>query len=122
MLEEKANQVELAKQGKSTSEIGMILRDQFAVPDVKLATGKSVSKILEANNMKSEIPEDLRNLISTALQLRKHIEANNKDLKSKRNLQLTESKIRRLTNYYHKQNRIPDDWKYSLEQAKIMFE
>ena len=114
--------IELAKQGKSTSEIGMILRDQFAVPDVKLATGKSISKILEANNMKSEIPEDLRNLISTALQLRKHIEANTKDLKSKRNLQLTESKIRRLTKYYHRQNRIPENWKYSLEQAKIMFE
>ena len=114
--------IELAKQGKSTSEIGMILRDQFAVPDVRLATGKSISKILEVNNMKSEIPEDLRNLISTALQLRKHIETNNKDLKSKRNLQLTESKIRRLTKYYHKQKKLPDDWKYSLEKAKIMFE
>ena len=114
--------IELAKQGNSTSEIGMILRDQFAVPDVRLATGKSVSKILEVNNMKSEIPEDLRNLISTALQLRKHIETNTKDLKSKRNLQLTESKIRRLTKYYHREKRLPEDWKYSLEQAKIMFE
>ena len=81
--------IELAKQGKSTSEIGMILRDQFAVPDVKLATGKSISKILEANNIKPEIPEDLRNLIKTALQLKKHIEEHNKDLKNKRNLQQT---------------------------------
>lgn len=114
--------IELSKQGKNTSEIGIILRDQFAVPDVKLATGKSISKILESNNIKPEIPEDLRNLIGTALQLKKHIDTNKKDLKNVRNLQLTESKIRRLTNYYHSQNRLPKDWKYSLEQAKLMFE
>lgn len=114
--------IELSKQGKNTSEIGIILRDQFAVPDVKLATGKSISKILESNNIKPEIPEDLRNLIGTALQLKKHLDINRKDLKNKRNLHLTESKIRRLTQYYHEQNRLPKGWKYSLEQAKLMFE
>ena len=114
--------IELAKTGKSTSEIGLILRDQFAVPDVKLATGKKISKILEGNNIKPEIPEDLRNLIRIALQLKKHLEVHKKDLKNKRNLHLTESKIRRLTKYYHDQNRLPKEWKYSVEQAKLMFE
>jgi len=114
--------LELAKTGKSTSEIGMVLRDQYAVPDVKLATGKSISKILEANNIKPELPEDLRNLIQTALSLRKHLDVNKKDLKNKRNLQLTESKIRRLTKYYKDNNVIPQDWKYNLNQAKLMFE
>ena len=114
--------IELAKTGKSTGEIGLILRDQYAVPDVKLATGKKISKILEGNNIKSDIPEDLRNLIRTSLQLKKHLEIHKKDLKNKRNLQLTESKIRRLTKYYHSQNRLPKDWKYSPEQAKLMFE
>ncbi len=114
--------IELAKQGKTTSEIGLILRDQYAVPDVKTSTGKKISKILESNNIKPEIPEDMRNLIGTALQLRKHLEVNKKDLKNKRNLQLTESKIRRLTKYYHSQSRLPDGWKYRPEQAKLMFE
>ena len=114
--------LELAKSGKSKGEIGLILRDQYAVPDVKLATGKSILKILEANNMKTEIPEELRNLIGTALQLRKHLEGHHKDLKNKRNLHLTESKIRRLTKYYHTKSRLPDGWKYSPEQAKLMFE
>lgn len=114
--------IELAKQGKTTSEIGLILRDQYAVPDVKTSTGKKISQILENNNIKPEIPEDLRNLIGTALQLKKHLEVNKKDLKNKRNLQLTESKIRRLTKYYHSQKRLPDGWKYSPEQAKLMFE
>ncbi len=114
--------LDLAKAGKSSSEIGMILRDQYAVPDVKIATGKKLSHILEENNFKPDIPEDLRNLIGTALQLKKHIETHKKDLKNKRNLQLTESKIRRLAKYYHTQNRLPTGWKYTLEQAKLMFE
>jgi len=114
--------LDLAKAGKATSEIGMILRDQYAVPDVKLATGKSITKILENNKIKSEIPEDLRNLIQTALTIKKHIDTNKKDLKNKRNLQLTESKIRRLVKYYKENNVIPENWKYELDQAKLMFE
>lgn len=114
--------LDLAKQGKSVSEIGMIIRDQYAVPDVKIATGKSISKILEANNLKSEIPEDLKNLISRALQIKKHLDTNKKDVRNKRNLQLTESKIRRLVKYYKENNVLPKDWKYNLKQAKLMFE
>jgi small subunit ribosomal protein S15 len=118
----KSRMIELAKTGKSTSEIGLVLRDQYAVPDIKIATGKKVSKILEENNIRSEIPEDLRNLIKTALRLKKHLEVQKKDLKNKRNLQLTESKITRLTKYYHANNKLPKGWKYSPEQAKIIFE
>lgn len=118
----KSRTIELAKAEKSTSEIGLILRDQYAVPDIKIATGKKVSKILEENNIRSEIPEDLRNLIKTALRLKKHLEVQKKDLKNKRNLQLTESKIKRLTKYYHANNRLPKGWKYSPEQAKLIFE
>ena len=114
--------IELAKAGKTTSEIGSVLRDQYAVPDVKLATGKKISKILEANNIKPEMPEDMRNLIGTALNLRKHLETNKKDLHNKRSLHLTESKIRRLAKYYQNEERIPKDWKYSPKQAKLMFE
>jgi len=114
--------IDLAKAEKSTSEIGLILRDQYAVPDIKVSTGKRVSRILEENNIKSEIPEDLKNLIGTALQLKKHLDVHKKDLKNKRNLHLTESKIRRLTKYYHAKNRLPKGWKYSLAKAKLMFD
>ena len=114
--------IDLAKTGKSTSEIGTVLRDQYAVPDVKIATGKKITRILENNDIKSELPEDLINLIRTALTLRKHLETNKKDLKNKRNLQLTESKIRRITKYYHSEERLPAGWKYSPKQAKLMFD
>ena len=43
--ETEARILELAKTGKSTSEIGTILRDQYAVPDIKIATGKKVTKM-----------------------------------------------------------------------------
>ena len=114
--------IELAKTGKTTSEIGMVLRDQYAVPDTKIATGTQISQILEKNNIRSDIPEDLRSLIRTALQLNKHLEEHTKDLQGRRNLQLVESKIWRLTKYYQQTHRLPTDWKYSLEQAKLMFE
>ena len=73
--------LELAKSEKSTSEIGMILRDQYAVPDVKIATGKTVSQILAQNKIVPELPEDLQSLIKTALKLKKHIDHHKKDLK-----------------------------------------
>jgi len=114
--------LELAKDGKSTSEIGIVLRDQYAVPDVKVATGKKISRILEENKVHSEIPEDLKNLISKALQIKEHIDINKKDLSNKRNLHLTESKIRRLVKYYKSTNKLAKDWKYNLKQAKLMFE
>jgi len=102
--------IELAKNGHSTSEIGMILRDQYAVPDIQLATGKKITKILEKNQLKQEMPEDIINLIHTALTLRKHMETHKKDLSNKRSLHLTESKIRRLTKYYHTTKVLPEDW------------
>lgn len=114
--------IELAKAGKSTSEIGMILRDQYAVPDVKIATGKRISQILSENNLLPEIPEDLRNLIREALKIRDHLEVHRKDFSNKRSLQLTESKIRRLTKYYRFTGRLPENWKYSPQQARLMFE
>jgi small subunit ribosomal protein S15 len=114
--------IELAKAGNSTSRIGMVLRDQYAVPDIKLSTGKKVSRILNENKLSTEFPENLRDLISTALNLRKHLNVHKKDIKNKRNLQLTESKIRRLTKYYHSKNMLPTGWKYTPGQAKLMFE
>ena len=114
--------IDLAKADKSISEIGIRLRDQYAVPDVKIATGKKISRILEDNKFHSEIPEDLKNLIRRALQIREHLETHRKDITNKRNLQLTESKIRRLVKYYRSNEKIPQDWKYDPKQAKIMFE
>ncbi|WNY25621.1 30S ribosomal protein S15 [Methanolapillus millepedarum] len=112
--------LDLWKQGVSTSEIGMVLRDQYGVGDVKLLTGKKITQILKDNQVNPHIPEDLTNLIIKALGLRKHLSANKKDLHNKRSLQLTESKIRRLVKYYHSTKVLPMDWVYKPETAEVM--
>lgn len=103
--------IQFANKDMKSSEIGIILRDTYAVPNIKKLTGKSIGKILEEAKISQTIPEDLGNLVEKALKLRKHLELNKKDLHNKRGLQLIESKIRRLSGYYKKTNKIPKNWK-----------
>lgn len=112
--------VKLAKKGESPSKIGMILRDQYGVPLVKTVANKKITKILEKNGIKPEIPEDLMNLLRKAVNLDKHKATNHKDMGSKRGLQLIEAKIRRIAKYYKRTGRLPEDWKYNLEQARLI--
>ncbi|MEF8800062.1 MAG: 30S ribosomal protein S15 [Halolamina sp.] len=113
--------VELAEQGHDPSQIGLKLRDEGVkgtpIPDVKLATGKKVTEILEENGAESELPEDLRNLMERAVGLRKHMERNPQDAQNKRALQNTEAKIRRLVNYYQG-DKLDADFEYDYETAE----
>ena len=112
--------VDLKKEGYSSSKIGLVLRDQYGVPDVKMVMGKRIDQIIKDNGLQSEIPEDLRNLMMKALGLRKHIVENRNDLHNKRQLQLTESKVRRLVKYYVSSGRLPKGWSYKPETAEIL--
>ncbi|ERJ07154.1 30S ribosomal protein S15-S13e [Halorhabdus tiamatea SARL4B] len=117
--------VELAEQGHSPSEIGVKLRDEGVqgtpVPDVSLATGKKVTEILEDNDADPEIPEDLRNLMERAVRLREHMNDNPGDAQNKRALQNTESKIRRLVDYY-RGDKLEEDFTYSYDVAVSLLE
>ncbi|HIH44864.1 MAG TPA: 30S ribosomal protein S15 [Candidatus Methanoperedenaceae archaeon] len=112
--------VELSEQGKSTSEIGLTMRDQFGVPDVSMATGKKIGDILKEKGIEPKPPEDIRNLIKRALGLHSHLRTNPKDMHNKRALNNLESKIRRLEKYYHREGVLPLDWRYSIETAEIL--
>ncbi|OKY78231.1 MAG: Ribosomal protein S15P [Candidatus Methanohalarchaeum thermophilum] len=112
--------VELKEEGYSSSEIGMKLRDQYAIPDVREITGKKVSEILEEKDKAPTVPEDLRNLIEKAQDLREHMNKNPNDTSSKRGLQVTESKIRNLADYYKREGKLPEDWKYRPEEAELL--
>lgn len=114
--------VKLYQQGHSTSVIGMKLRDLYGVPDVELATGKKITKILKQKNIEFKLPEDLENLLKKAVRLDNHLKENRKDLHNKRRLQLTEAKIRRLVKYYKRKGVLPKDWKYTLQTAKLAIE
>lgn len=112
--------VKLAKAGEPPSMIGTIMRDQYGVPLVKLATDKSVTQILKERELLPSLPEDLIDLLQSAVNLRRHLEEHPKDLHSKRGLQLIESKIHRLSKYYRKKGILPSDWKYSRDKAVLM--
>lgn len=112
--------VKLAKAGESQAKIGMVLRDKYGIPDSKKITKKSIKKILEENKITHEIPEDLLNLIKREINLTKHLEKNHKDMSAKRGLQLTESKIKRLSKYYRNSGILPKDWKYDRDKAKLL--
>ena len=112
--------LELSASGNSSSEIGIILRDLHGVPSVKLATGNSISKILSSNNVSSQLPEDLTNLMRKAVRLGEHLKLNKNDVHNTRSLNLTEAKILRLVKYYRSKNILSEDWKYSLADAKLL--
>ena len=120
-----ARVVELADQGHDPSVIGLKLRDEGVkgtpIPNVKLATGKKVTEILEDNDAAPELPEDLRRLMERAISLREHVNENGQDHQNKRALQNTESKIRRLVNYY-RGDKLDEAFKYSYKNAKELLE
>ena len=112
--------VKLAKDGIISAKIGLVLRDQYGVPDVKLATGKTVTKIMEERNVAPSLPEDLSNLMKRAIDLNIHLRDNKADVSNRRGLILIEAKIRRLETYYKRKGTLPADWKYSLSNAELM--
>ena len=117
--------VELAEQGHDPSQIGMKLRDEGVkgtpIPDIKLATGKKVTEILEENDAGSDLPEDLRNLMERAVRLREHMEENPQDHQNKRALQNTESKVRRMVDYY-RGDALDESFTYSYDVAVDLLE
>ena len=112
--------VKLAKEGNSSAMIGLILRDQFGIPSVKIITGKSITEIMRENNLYPKIPEDLFNLLKQSVNLREHLRKNKKNYTSKRGLELLESKIRRLVKYYKRKKVLPEDWNYTPQAAELL--
>lgn len=123
-LEMEAKEVEdlvekLAREGKEPSVIGNVLRDQYAVPDVKAITGKSITQILSDRELLPQYPEDLMSLIKRAVRMRKHLQNNRSDIHNRVKLQHVESKIRRLVKYYNRVGRL-NNWKYDPKTAALL--
>ena len=59
--------IQFSKDGLSPSEIGTKLRDVHGVPLAKQILGKSITQILTDNNIVTELPEDLTQLVKKAL-------------------------------------------------------
>ncbi|MEC8926959.1 MAG: 30S ribosomal protein S15 [Candidatus Thermoplasmatota archaeon] len=112
----------LAADGHNTASIGTILRDQHAVPDARLVVGKRIGQILAENEITPQYPEDMMSLMRRALRLINHLESNRKDLHNSRQLELTESKIRRLSRYYKGRGQLDTEWAYKRDQLRLMVE
>ncbi len=111
--------VNFGKEGMGASEIGLKLRDEFAVPLVKSIIGKTITQILEENNITRTMPEDLERLVRKAIGLQKHLSDHNSDKRNVKSLELIESKIHRLSRYYKGVSKIPQNWKYKSVIAKL---
>ncbi len=110
----------LSNQGLTPSQIGLALRDQYGVPNVKNLTKKRLNQILQEKGLASDIPRDLLNLIARSVVLQKHMSANKKDYSAQRGYRITVSKIRRLVEYYVKKGTLPQDWRYTPETAALL--
>ena len=111
--------IKYTKDGLTPSQIGIKLRDQHAIPLVKPIINKTISDILEQNDLKSEIPEDLNNIVTKAVGLQKHLKSNKNDRRNIRSLELIEAKVHRLSVYYKKIGRISKNWKYKSVIAQL---
>ncbi|MFH0949358.1 MAG: 30S ribosomal protein S15 [Candidatus Aenigmatarchaeota archaeon] len=106
--------LKLKKEGCSQSKAGLILRDQYGIPNIR-KYGIRLSEV-----MGDKIPEDLYSLLKRAVSVRSHLEKNRKDSTSKHGFEKIESQIRRLAKYYIKTGKLPKGWKYTIESAKLI--
>ena len=111
--------IKYAKEGMTTSQIGLKLRDQHAIPLVKTIINKGIKEVLLENKLNSEIPEDLNNIVMKAVNLQKHLKENRSDNRNTRALEIVEAKVHRLSTHYKKTGEIDQKWKYKSVVAQL---
>ena len=112
--------VDYAKQGMKQAQIGQTLKDEHAVPYVRQVFGKRLGVILKENGFNQDIPSDMMDLLTKAINLRRHIERNHNDTHNKTSLHRVEAKIWRLSNYYRQNGQLPSDWKYDPVKVALL--
>jgi small subunit ribosomal protein S15 len=112
--------LKLAREGVPAAKIGIILRDQHAVPNVRAVLGMSISAFLAKEKVAPEYPEDLLNLIKKAVRMSTHIKTSKNDTHNNVKLVHVESKIQRLVRYYTSKGRLPAGWKYERDKAALL--
>jgi small subunit ribosomal protein S13e len=101
----------LSRKGHKPSEIGKIMRDEYAVGQVKSMTDKNILKILKENNLAPTIPEDLSALLRKCVSILNHLNTFKNDKNARYRLNLIESRMHRLARYYKRKEVIPAEWK-----------
>ncbi|MEA1904285.1 MAG: 30S ribosomal protein S15 [Candidatus Hadarchaeota archaeon] len=112
--------VKLAREGVPPSKIGIILRDQHGIPSVKRVTGKDMAEILRVHGIRPKVPEDLLNVIRSAVGLYGHLDRGPKDFTAKRALERIESRVHKIVKYYKRRGLLPPDWRYDRRRAALL--
>lgn len=110
----------LYQQGTSVAQIGIVLRDEYGVPDFHAQVGVKLMEYLRSENIYKSFPEDLLNLFRRVVTMNEHLKGNKKDIHNQVKLTHVQSKIRRLLKYYKKSGKVPKDWNYSVERAALL--
>ncbi len=112
--------IKMAKEGVPPARIGVLMRDEHGIPNLRVVLGMPLSAFLKKEKVAPEYPEDLLNLIKKAVRMSAHLKASKKDVRNKVKLTHVESKINRLVKYYSSKGMLPEGWKYDRETAALL--
>ena len=99
---------------------GLVLRDQYGIPDVRTLTGKNITEMMSESKLYPDYPEDLISLFKKAIILREHLAKHKADKHSKTGLEHLESNIRRLIKYYAREGKISKEFQYDPKKVKLI--
>ncbi|MFT7615758.1 MAG: small subunit ribosomal protein S15 [Candidatus Woesearchaeota archaeon] len=114
--------VKYVKEKLTAAQVGIKLRDQYGIPSIKIATGKTVTQILTEKKLTKSLPQDLIDCIAKFIAVTKHYETNKQDKTSFRGRQLAVSRISRLVKYYKETGKIANTWKFDPNRAGMYLE
>jgi small subunit ribosomal protein S15 len=120
IAELKENILKMAREGVPPAKIGIVMRDQHAIPNLRAHLGMSLKAFLKKENALGEYPEDLLILIKKAVRMTNHLKATKNDTTNGVKLLHVESKIQRLAKYYSSKGMIPSGWRYDREKAALL--
>ncbi len=109
----------LWKEGKTPSQIGMILKEKYNIYDIRHISRKKLKRFMKDLGLKEEIPEDLLYIFKKINRMLKHLEKNKKDIVTKKSLEELESYAKVLIKYYKKKKILPESFEYSRDIAKM---
>lgn len=112
--------IKMAKEGMPAAKIGLIMRDQHSVPNLRTYLGMPLATFMRKENVAGEYPEDVLNLIKKAVRMANHLKTSKKDIHNSVKLLHVESKINRLAKYYSSKGMLPAGWRYDREKAALL--
>ncbi len=112
--------LKMAREGVPPAKIGLILRDQHGIANLRAHLGMTLKAFLAKEKALGDYPEDLLNLIKKAVRITSHIKASKNDVHNQVKLGHVESKIQRLVKYYSSKGMLPPGWRYERDKASLL--